>query len=107
MSLTVNQANSHTAIGLSATSSNTAIAFTGAVVAVAPGAGVPTGTESFYVDNVFMGTVSLNAKGRAAIILSSGLTVGYHTFTVVYSGDNNFFASSATEVVDIVTGRGT
>ncbi len=107
VSLTVSQANTHTAIGLSSTSSNTAIAFTGAVVVVAPGAGVPTGTESFYVDNVFMGTVSLNAKGRAAIILSSGLTVGYHTFTVVYNGDNNFAGSSTTEVVDIVTGRGT
>jgi ELWxxDGT repeat protein len=70
-------------------------AFFAFVAAVAPGAGMPTGTVDFKDGSTDLtpGGVTL-ASGRATFSTAS-LAVGSHTLTVSYSGDSNFKVSSA------------
>jgi autotransporter-associated beta strand protein len=65
-----------------------------------------TGTITFYVDGVSVGTFSLNASGQATFTTST-LKVGKHTIKAVYSGDSNYNSSSAklTQTVYRVVGR--
>jgi streptogramin lyase len=69
-----------------------AVTFT-ATVSGAAGAGTPTGTITFFVGNVAVATVKLNASGKASLTgwFSSA---GTFTITAVYSGDSNFAGSS-------------
>ncbi len=64
------------------------------VSVVAPGAGAPTGTITFYADANSVGSGSVDASGTASISVSS-LAVGSHLVTATYAGDNNSFGSSA------------
>jgi uncharacterized protein (TIGR03437 family) len=52
------------------------------------GTALPTGTVTFFDNNVNIGVVNL-VNGVATLTLSN-LPVGVNTFTVVYSGDANF-----------------
>ncbi|MGE5828821.1 MAG: Ig-like domain-containing protein, partial [Micromonosporaceae bacterium] len=73
----------------------TTVVFTATVTAVAPGAGLATGTVQFWIDGVAVGApASLNSSGQAAFAVST-LTVGAHTVSAVYSGAGNFNPSTS------------
>jgi hypothetical protein len=75
--------------------SGTTVVFTATVTAVAPGAGIPSGTVQFRVDGVNVGAAAtLNSSGQAAYATTT-LSVGTHTITAVFSGDANFNASTS------------
>jgi hypothetical protein len=94
-SQTVNQANTTTSITSSMNPApfGQSITFTATVAAVAPGAGTPTGTVTFYDGSTNIGTGTLNGSGVATLPISS-LTVGNHTITATYAGDTNFNGST-------------
>ncbi len=65
---------------------------TAAVKAVAPGAGVPTGTVDFSVDGGYYWTADLDALGKASLALTDlypSFYPGTHLVTANYSGDVN------------------
>jgi hypothetical protein len=66
-------------------------------------AGTPTGTITFLDGTSPLGTDSLVPGNPATLIFPSGLAIGPHNLTAVYSGDANFAGSTsnlATEVVN-------
>jgi large repetitive protein len=78
-----------------------AVTFTTSVTANAPGTGTPTGTVTFLVNNVAVGTATLN--GGTASFTTTALPTGSQTITASYGGDSNFqpgtTAAGATETV--------
>lgn len=80
-----------------------------ATVAAGPGAGssLPTGSVTFRDGSTDLGTVSLNAATGLATLSTSGLSVGNHTITALYSGDANFATSSGNTLLDVVLPFGT
>jgi hypothetical protein len=97
-----------TAVALSA-STNPArtgapVTFTATVIAVAPGAGAPTGTVTFFDGSTVLGTVTLDANGKATLTRGFA-TVGSHAITAVYSGDGTFDTSSQTITEQVVARR--
>src|SRR5262249_39994395 len=93
--VTINRAATTLALGSSLNPAGTgqAVAFTATVAAVAPGAGTPTGTITFFVGNNAVATLTLDANGQARITRSFSRK-GLFTIRAVYSGDVNFAASS-------------
>jgi hypothetical protein len=81
--------------------SGQSVTFTATVSANAPGAGVPTGTVTFFDGTTQIGSGTLNANDQVTTSLSS-LTVGTHAISVDYSGDSDFVASSGslTQIVN-------
>ena len=75
---------------------------------VAPGAGSPTGTVTFFDGATSLGSAALNAA--SASILVNGLAPGPHAITAVYAGDGNFAGGTSTSsglsVVQAVTTLG-
>jgi hypothetical protein len=73
------------------------VTFTASLAAVASAVGKPTGTVTFTdtTSNTTLGNVTLNANGQATLS-TSALSVGTHTITAFYSGDQLFTANSAT-----------
>jgi sugar lactone lactonase YvrE len=63
----------------------------------------PTGTLTFIVDGVSLGSVALSATGTASQIVT-GLAVGSHTIGCSYSGDN-FYAASGCGAVTITVAQ--
>ncbi len=63
---------------------------------VTSGAGTPTGTVQFKVDNVNLGAPVALGMGGTAGISTDALTEGQHTVTAAYAGDSNFGAGSGT-----------
>jgi hypothetical protein len=55
-------------------------------VASTPGTGTPTGSVTYLDGTTVLGTVPLDANGRATLTVAS-LSVGRHTITAAYSGD--------------------
>ena len=93
----VNKANSRTVVTTSGSPATfgTTVVFTATVSAVAPGAGIPTGTVQFRIDGANVGApVVLNPSGQATYATST-LTVGLHTASAVYSGDAGFNTSTS------------
>jgi autotransporter-associated beta strand protein len=75
---------------------------TASVVAVAPGAGIPSGTVTFTIDGTpQLTTPSLNSSGQATFVIST-LSVAIHTVSVRYGGDGNFFGSSSPTINETV-----
>jgi Bacterial Ig-like domain (group 3) len=70
------------------------VTFSASVRARVPGSGVPTGMVMFKDGTTTLGTQALNNAGLATFSTSS-LTVGSHTITTSYVGDNNFVASAS------------
>ncbi|WP_276208003.1 Ig-like domain-containing protein, partial [Streptomyces malaysiense] len=66
---------------------------TATVSAVAPGAGTPTGTVSFFDGATLLGTGTLS--GGTASFTTGGLSVGAHSLTAVYGGDGDFVGSTS------------
>jgi hypothetical protein len=67
-----------------------------ATVAVATGAGTPTGHFTFFNGATVIGTVNLT--GLSASLPLSTLPVGSNSITAVYSGDTNFVTSTSLPV---------
>jgi hypothetical protein len=54
-----------------------------------------------------MGMVGVNASGKAALTISSGLSAGNHKIVAIYSGSTDFDSTTTTETIDFIVGRGT
>jgi hypothetical protein len=96
LNLNVGQASTTTT--LSSTPANityglASAVLTATVAPVAPGAGTPTGSATFYDGANQLGTVQLS-NGVASYSLTS-VGAGNHTFNASYSGDNNFTGGNA------------
>jgi len=100
---TVNKASTVTSLTSSANPSTygQAVTFTATVAAIAPGAGVPTGTVTFEEGITPMGTVTL-VSGKATYTTSSlnvcgmcGACGSSYCIIAVYSGDTDFSSSIA------------
>jgi hypothetical protein len=76
--------------------------FSATVAPVAPGAGVPTGTVTFFDGTTVLGTAVVDANGQASLFIE-GLSKGRHSVTASYSGDGNFQVSSSTPLVFTVS----
>jgi MYXO-CTERM domain-containing protein len=92
----VTVAKSATALGssLNPSVSGDAVTFTATVTAVAPGAGLPTGTMTFSSDGAVIGTGSLDGAGKATLT-TSALAIGTHAVTAAYGGDAKFGTSAS------------
>ncbi|MBN2463258.1 MAG: Ig-like domain repeat protein, partial [Dehalococcoidia bacterium] len=88
---TVNKADTTTTLDSSSNPSvyGQSVTFTAAVSAVLPGVGIPTGNIIFMDGATPLGTRTLDAAGQATLTTSS-LSVGDHTITAEYGGDDNF-----------------
>jgi hypothetical protein len=64
------------------------------VTPVAPGAGVPTGTVTFFDGGNVVGTAQVYGNGEASLTLYN-LSRGKHILTASYSGDADFQASTS------------
>jgi hypothetical protein len=65
----------------------------------------PTGSVTFFVDGTQVGLpATVSATGTASTSIT-GLNVGSHTVTAVYSGDS-FYASSSAAALTVSVGRG-
>ena len=86
---------------------NQSVTFTAMIKVVAPGAGTPSGTVTFYVDSTSgtqLGTASVS--GGTAFVTSSAVPVNSHSIIAVYSGDGSFTGNSGsvTQVVQYASG---
>jgi ELWxxDGT repeat protein len=90
----VNQASSTTSVSSAVNPSGfgQTVTFAAVVAAVAPGAGTPGGTVTFTEGAVTLASSVAMSFGQATFTTSS-LSVGSHTITALYSGDNNFSGS--------------
>ncbi|MDF3293222.1 Ig-like domain repeat protein [Streptomyces silvisoli] len=79
-----------------------AVLMTATVTANPPGAGIPTGTVSFFDGATLLGTGPVNASG-VATFTTTALSAGSHTLTATYSGNNNFNGSSGTYTLQLLT----
>ncbi|MDB5352689.1 MAG: hypothetical protein JWN86_3936 [Planctomycetota bacterium] len=70
------------------------VTFTATISAVAPGAGIPSGTVTFMDGSTSLGTGTLDEDGVASLV-SSSLVSASHTITAIYSGDTNFAGSAS------------
>ena len=96
LSQTVDQASTTSAVSADHNPSSVGqqVTFTATVAAVGPGAGTPSGSVQFKVDNVNRGS-PVNLSGGQAHIQISDLTEASHTIAAVYSGDTNFTVSTS------------
>lgn len=92
----VNKASANQVLSSSANPSvfGQSVMFTATLTAVAPGAGTPTGTETFSDGATTLGTPTLN--GGAASVSSNALSVGPHAIAATYGGDSNFQGTAGT-----------
>ena len=99
VTFTVNPANTATTLAASPklTTAGHVVTLTATVKALAPGSGVPGGSVTFY-DN---GQPSFSAPLVAgkAVVKTSTLGVGAHSFTVLYSGAGGYNGSQSVAVV--------
>jgi hypothetical protein len=82
------------------------ITLTAQVSPVSPGAGQPTGTVLFILDNTSLGTAAVNpATGLATLTTPIGF--GQHSVTAIFSGDANFQSSESAPIFQFVFYAGT
>jgi hypothetical protein len=84
-------------IGVVASSANPAVpganvTFTMTLSAVAPGAGVPSGTVNFRIDGSVLGSGTLS--GSVATFATNNLALGSHTVVAEYAGNLNFIGTT-------------
>ncbi|MCX6397575.1 MAG: Ig-like domain-containing protein [Propionibacteriales bacterium] len=70
------------------------IQYTATVAPVAPGAGVPTGKVTFYVNGANLGSSRTLTDGVATSSNFASLTPGTYKITATYNGDGNFVGST-------------
>jgi large repetitive protein len=90
----------------SSTASNSPVTLTATVTGAAPGGGIPTGSVTFKIDGVVVGTGAINSQGVATFIYTTGLPRGNHKIEADYAGDANYIGTSVVETVDFMPGRG-
>jgi trimeric autotransporter adhesin len=81
------------------------VTFVAQVAAVSPGKGTPTGSVMFMDGTTELGTSALSSG--AANFSTTGLTLGTHSITAVYTGDADFTASTSSPSQPIVGGTST
>ncbi len=93
-SLTIAQASTTTLVAVTPNPAgfNQAATLTAAVVPVAPGAGLPSGSVQFFDGGTLLGTAPLS--GGTAALTTNGFAAGNHTISATYSGDASFAGSS-------------
>jgi hypothetical protein len=99
---TVNPASSSVAL-TSSTGNSTAgqsVTFTAVVTAVAPGAGTPTGSVTFFNGTTSLGSATLS--GGTATFATAALPVGSDSVTAVYNGDGNYASATSQAVAETV-----
>jgi hypothetical protein len=105
-SITINKASTATTVTSSANPSllAKAVTFTSKVTAIAPGAGLPTGTVTFKDGTTTLGTGTLaNTGGTAtATFTTSSLSAGSHPITATYGGDTSFLTSTSAALTQTV-----
>jgi hypothetical protein len=105
--VTVNKASTSTTLTASSNPSllAKAVTLTALVAAVAPGAGLPTGTVTFKDGATTLGTVALaNVGGTAtATFTTSSLSAGSHPITATYGGEANFLPSTSAPLTQVVS----
>jgi hypothetical protein len=103
---TVNRADTTLKIVLpvNPTTYNQSASLTIAVTASAPGSGTPSGTVAISIDGSVPVTRTLNSGGVYTFV-TSPLTVGTHTVSVVYNGDASFNGSSGSLAGGLVVGK--
>jgi len=96
-SQTVNKNSTTTSIVASPNPSlfGQSVSFAVSVAASTGGTVIPTGNVLFTEGAASLGSVGLDVSGKASLNLGS-LSVGLHTITASYVGDNNFQLSTAT-----------
>lgn len=101
----VNQASTTTALSASPSQAvaGQRVKLTATTAVVAPGAGKPSGTVTFYDGATAIGSASL-ISGKAT--LSVNLSVGSHAITAVYSGSANF-SGSTSPTLTVTVGQAT
>src|SRR5262249_53201468 len=67
-----------------------------------PATGIPTGTVTFRDGTTVLGTVALDANGRAPF-QTGALSIGAHFLNAVYNGDGNFASSITLLFIQQVT----
>src|SRR5437867_186675 len=77
------------------------VVFTAVVSAVDPQAGTPGGSIQFLIDGVDMGSSALS--GGQATLSTTDLSVGQHTVTAAYQGDDTFKGSGDALVQTVQT----
>ncbi len=72
---------------------------------VAPGAGTPTGSISFYDGNTLLGIGMRSVVGGVVqtTLTTSGLAIGSHSITASYVGDINFIGGTSTALSQSIT----
>jgi hypothetical protein len=92
---TVNPSATTTTLSASPSSVVTgqSVVFTATVAALAPGAGTPTGTFTFFDGKVVLGTAPPGPGGKARLTRRFSVA-GRYTIRAVHSGDSLFAASS-------------
>ena len=78
------------------------VTFTAKVTARAPGAGIASGSVTFRDGAAVLGTVKLNASGKAAFPIST-LATGAHNITASYLGNKDFLASASAKLTQTIT----
>src|SRR5207302_53771 len=102
-SLTVNAGSTATAFitSVNPSVSGQAITLTATVVAVAPAAGTPSRTVTFFDGATNLGSAALDASGQATLNIAS-LSVGSHSLSANYSGDGNFNSGGSATLTQTV-----
>ena len=74
-----------------------------ATVSRQSGIGIPTGTVTFSVGTLILGSAKVNGSGVAALTASSqGIAAGTYAITAKYSGDSSDNASTSSPTTVIV-----
>ena len=92
----VNRANTDVSevIGSNSSVFGQGVIFTATVSTIAPGAGAPAGTVSFYNGPTFIGEATLNGSD-VATLATAALPVGSPAVTAVFDGSSNFNPSQS------------
>jgi hypothetical protein len=93
---TVNQVSTVTSVASSHNPSvfGQLVTFNTTVSVVLTDSGIPTGSVTFKDGTIVLGLRILNSSGQA-IFSTDNLSVGSHTITAVYTGDDNFSSSTS------------
>jgi Concanavalin A-like lectin/glucanases superfamily/Bacterial Ig-like domain (group 3)/MBG domain (YGX type)/WD40-like Beta Propeller Repeat len=77
------------------------LTLTASIAVVAPGAGTPAGSVTFFDGGTPLGAVALS--GGTASLTTNGLAAGSHSVSALYSGDGNFATSVANGAFTVKT----
>jgi large repetitive protein len=103
---TVNQGLTTTKVvsSLNPSSTGISVTFTATVTAIAPAAGVRTGSVAFEDGGAPIAgcAAQLLAAAGTATCATSALAAGIHTITAIYSGDGNFTTSTSAPLAQTV-----